>query len=65
MMDGGTFSGYNRWHSRFDQPDPYGGSYDITNPQSFNRYSYAQNDPVNFVDPTGPVSRHISASDDY
>jgi RHS repeat-associated protein len=44
---------YNRWHSRFDQPDPYGGSYDITNPQSFNRYSYVQNDPVNFVDPRG------------
>ena len=44
---------YNRWHSRFDQPDPYGGSYDMTNPQSFNRYAYVQNDPVNFVDPTG------------
>jgi hypothetical protein len=25
----------------------------LTNPQSFNRYSYVQNDPVNFVDPTG------------
>jgi RHS repeat-associated protein len=44
---------YNRWHMRFDQPDPYGGSYDMTNPQSFNRYSYVQNDPVNFVDPLG------------
>jgi hypothetical protein len=44
---------YNRWHARFDQPDPYDGSYDLTNPQSFNRYSYVQNDPVNFVDPTG------------
>jgi len=44
---------YNRWHSRFDQPDPYGGSYDITDPQSFNRYAYVQNDPVNFVDPSG------------
>ena len=44
---------YNRWHSRFDQPDPYGGSYDLTDPQSFNRYSYTQNDPVNFVDPSG------------
>ena len=44
---------YNRWHMRFDQPDPYGGSYDMTNPQSFNRYSYVQNDPVNFVDPSG------------
>jgi RHS repeat-associated protein len=44
---------YNRWWARFEQPDPYGGSYDLTNPQSFNRYSYVQNDPVNFVDPTG------------
>jgi RHS repeat-associated protein len=44
---------YNRWHARFDQPDPYAGSYDLTNPQSFNRYSYVMNDPVNFVDPSG------------
>jgi hypothetical protein len=44
---------YNRWHMRFDQPDPYDGSYDMTNPQSFNRYSYVLNDPVNFVDPLG------------
>ena len=44
---------YNRWHLRFDQPDPYSGSYDMTDPQSFNRYSYVQNDPVNFVDPLG------------
>ncbi len=41
-----------KWH-RFHQPDPYGGSYDFTDPQSFNRYSYVQNDPVNFVDPSG------------
>ncbi len=44
---------YNRWHSRFDQPDPYDGSYSLTDPQSFNRYAYVQNDPVNFVDPSG------------
>jgi RHS repeat-associated protein len=44
---------YNRWWSRFDQPDPYDGSYNATDPQSFNRYSYVQNDPVNFGDPTG------------
>ncbi len=31
---------------RFDQPDPYDGSYSLSNPQSFNRYAYAQNDPV-------------------
>jgi hypothetical protein len=44
---------YNRWWSRFDQPDPYDGSYDLTDPQSFNRYAYVQNDPVNFIDPSG------------
>ena len=47
------FRRYNRWHSRFDQPDPYDGSYDVSDPQSFNRYAYTQNDPANFVDPTG------------
>jgi RHS repeat-associated protein len=44
---------YNRWHSRFDQPDPYDGSYNLSDPQSFNRYAYTQGDPVNFIDPTG------------
>ena len=38
---------------RFAQPDPYDGSYRLSDPQSFNRYSYVQNDPVNFVDPFG------------
>jgi hypothetical protein len=53
---------YNRWWSRFDQPDPYDGSYDLTDPQSFNRYSYVQNDPVNFIDPNGqfPVGAVIA-----
>ncbi len=51
--DEAIFRRYNRWHSRFDQPDPYEGSYDMTNPQSFNRYSYVNNDPANSVDPTG------------
>jgi RHS repeat-associated protein len=57
---------YNRWWSRFDQPDPYDGSYNATDPQSFNRYAYVQNDPVNFVDPTGlswvPVLQKVCTS---
>jgi len=43
----------NNWYTRFYQPDPYDGSYNHTNPQSFNRYSYVNNDPVNAVDPSG------------
>ena len=56
---------YNRWWARFEQPDPYDGSYNLTNPQSFNRYAYVNNDPVNFVDPSGlnpqdpPPTTHI------
>lgn len=44
---------YSRSQARFEQPDPYGGSYDLSDPQSFNRYAYVKNDPVNFVDPSG------------
>jgi RHS repeat-associated protein len=33
------------------RPDPYLGSYDLTNPQSLNRYAYALNNPLSLVDP--------------
>lgn len=59
--DDAMFRRYNRWWSRFDQPDPYDGSYDLTNPQSFNRYPYANNDPVNFTDPSGLMPQSCSA----
>lgn len=39
--------------ARFNRPDPYDGSYDPTNPQSWNRYVYAINDPLSLVDPEG------------
>ncbi|MFZ0063270.1 MAG: RHS repeat-associated core domain-containing protein, partial [Pyrinomonadaceae bacterium] len=44
---------YQSSMSRFNQPDPYDGSNNLTDPQSFNRYAYTQNDPVNFIDPSG------------
>jgi len=42
---------YENTAGRWTSPDPLAGG--IANPQSFNRYSYVQNDPVNFVDPSG------------
>jgi RHS repeat-associated protein len=40
----------NTW-GRFTQVDPIGGS--LADPQSWNRYAYARNNPLRFVDPTG------------
>lgn len=51
--DDAMFRRYEGRWNRFSQPDPSDGSYDVTNPQSFNRYAYVQNDPVNLVDPNG------------
>ena len=44
---------YDSSSGRWTSPDPYGGSMSVASPQSFNRYSYVNNDPVNKVDPTG------------
>jgi RHS repeat-associated protein len=47
----------NRYYSstdgRFLSPDPYSGSMNRANPQSYNRYAYVQNDPANHNDPSG------------
>ncbi len=38
---------------RFTSVDPLGASATVLNPQSFNRYTYANNDPANQTDPNG------------
>jgi RHS repeat-associated protein len=44
---------YESWNGRWTSPDPYTGSMNAGDPQSLNRYAYVQNDPVNFLDPSG------------
>lgn len=44
---------YDNLAGRWTSPDPYGGSMNLGAPQSFNRYAYVGNDPVNLVDPSG------------
>jgi RHS repeat-associated protein len=46
---------YNSTHGRFTSVDPITASEDIINPQSFNRYAYVGNNPLNFTDPTGEM----------
>lgn len=38
---------------RWTSPDPYNGSANIGNGQSWNRYAYVGNEPTNYVDPSG------------
>lgn len=47
---------YESRSGRWTSPDPYSGSMSVGDPQSFNRYSYVQNDPVNATDPTGLIT---------
>jgi RHS repeat-associated protein len=54
--DHAQFRQYGNTQGRFMSPDPYDGSYDPSNPQSFNRYAYALNSPLSYVDPSGLCS---------
>lgn len=51
--DHALFRQYGNMQGRWMSPDPYMGSYDFTNPQSLNRYSYVLNNPLTLTDPTG------------
>jgi RHS repeat-associated protein len=44
---------YNFYHGRFTTVDPFLASGDSSNPQSFNRYAYAGNNPTLRTDPDG------------
>ena len=59
----------NRYYSsqwgRFLSPDPYGGSVAPGDPQSWNRYGYAANDPVNHADPSGLITCLVFADADW
>ncbi len=52
-LDHAQFREYSSAGGRWLSPDPYQGSYDSSNPQSLNRYSYVLNDPLSQTDPTG------------
>jgi RHS repeat-associated protein len=51
--DYATFRNLSTSMGRMNRPDPYDGSYDLTNPQSLNRYSYVLNNPLSFTDRLG------------
>jgi RHS repeat-associated protein len=50
-LDHAWWRKYENAAGRWTSPDPMAGS--IADPQSFNRYAYVTNDPVNFIDPSG------------
>jgi RHS repeat-associated protein len=51
--DYAQFRQYANMQGRWLSPDPYGGSYSMGNPQSFNRYVYAGNNPLAATDTNG------------
>ena len=53
MSDHAQFRNYSFYQGRWMSPDPYDGSYDFTNPQSFNRYAYVLNNPLSYTDTSG------------
>src|ERR1051325_11291907 len=50
-LDHTWFRKYENLSGRWTSPDPVRGT--IRNPQTFNRFSYTRNDPINSIDPLG------------
>jgi RHS repeat-associated protein len=63
--DHAQFRQYSSTPGRWMSPDPYDGSYDPSNPQSMNRYSYVLNNPMEFVDPLGLLTTCDQYSKSY
>jgi len=62
--DHAQFRQYSNTQGRWLSPDPYSGSYDFNDPQSFNRYVYASNNPLSAIDPSGLESDAVCGDDD-
>ncbi len=58
------FRQYSSTQGRWMSPDPYDGSYNASDPQSFNRYGYVGNRPLSAIDPSGlfPLGCGFSAT---
>lgn len=52
---------YDPHLGRFLSVDP-GNDVDLTQPQSWNKFSYVRNDPVNLIDPTGMTAATFEAT---
>lgn len=53
-LDDFLFRRYSPVQGRWVSPDPAGlAAVDITNPQSWNRYAYVNNNPLRYIDPLG------------
>jgi RHS repeat-associated protein len=52
---------YHNAHGRFTAVDPLLASGKSANPQTFNRYAYTMNNPVNLIDPSGMISESTGA----
>jgi len=63
--DHARFRQYSSTEGRFLSPDPYGGSYNPANPQSFNRYEYAMDNPLSNIDPSGLDCIYVDEDGNY
>ena len=63
-FDHAMFRQYSSNSGRWMSPDPYSGSIDMSNPQSFNRYNYVGNNPLVYTDPSGLFPCGVSIAAD-